>query len=264
MAHWGYEEHDGPQNWHKSYPHAAGNRQSPIDVKTAEAQYDAKLGENSLNLSYDPKRTKNLVNNGHTFQVNIDATGHNLSGGPLDDHYQLVQFHAHWGKHDDVGAEHTIDGKQYAGEVHLVHWNTDKFSSVSEAIQNDRGIAVLGAFLKVGKAHDGFEKLIPFLKKVQNKDAQTNIEGGFDPSCLLPENKQDYWTYEGSLTTPPCYESVSFILFKDVVEVSEDQIKVLRELLTDGHTPRGPKKIVDNFRPLCSMNNRVVKASFKA
>lgn len=265
MTEWGYTGNTGPANWHKSFPQAGGNRQSPIDIKTSDVKYDAGLAGKPLKINYDPKRTKALVNNGHTFRVDIDACDYNLSGGPLSDNYQLVQFHAHWGKEDKEGAEHTIDGKQYAAEVHLVHWNTGQFKSVEDAIKADQGIAVLGSFIKVGKPHEGFEKLVPFLKKTPNKNCTAAVDGGFDPSCLLPANKKDYWTYEGSLTTPPCYESVSFILFKDVVEMSSEQLQVLRNLLdyADGETPEGEGKLVNNYRPLCDLNGRVVRGSFQ-
>ncbi|XP_071487962.1 carbonic anhydrase-like [Diadema antillarum] len=269
---WGYFGETGPEGWYKSFPQAGGKRQSPIDIQKKEVKYDTKLAEKPLKISYDPNRTKSLINNGLTFRVDIDACDSSLEyteseRGPLDEKYQLVQFHAHWGSKDEVGAEHTFDGKQYSAEVHLVHWNTEKFKSVGDAIKEDRGIAVLGSFLKVGSHHTGFDKLIPFLRKVQKKGSQTTIEGGFDPSCLLPDNKEDYFTYEGSLTTPPCYESVTFILFSEAVEVSPEQLQALRDLLThsEGKAPcNGHDHIVDNYRPVCPTNGRVVRASFSA
>ncbi|XP_782997.3 carbonic anhydrase 2 [Strongylocentrotus purpuratus] len=265
MCEWGYTGHGGPAHWHESFPQAGGKRQSPIDINTTDARFDTALVDRPLKISYDPSRTKALVNNGHTFRVDIDACDYNLSGGPLEDNYQLVQFHAHWGKEDKEGAEHTINGKQYAAEIHLVHWNTGQFKAVSDAIKCDKGIAVLGSFIKVGKPHVGFEKLVPCLKKALNKNCTAPVEGGFDPSCLLPENKKDYWTYEGSLTTPPCYESVSFILFKDAIEVSEEQLQVLRNLQDhcDGESFEGRGKLVNNYRPLCDLNGRVVRATFE-
>lgn len=50
----------------------------------------------------------------------------------------------------------------------------------------------------------------------------------FDPACLLPSNTEDYWTYHGSLTTPPLTESVTWIIMKQHIEVSHDQVGVRR------------------------------------
>lgn len=67
----------------------------------------------------------------------------------MDGEYQLEQFHCHWGKTDDVGSEHTIDGKSFAGELHLVHWNRTKYKSFADAAQYPDGLCVLGIFLQV-------------------------------------------------------------------------------------------------------------------
>lgn len=67
----------------------------------------------------------------------------------MNNKYQLEQFHCHWGCSDGKGSEHTVDGTSYSGELHLVHWNKTKYSSISEAASHPDGLAVLGVFLKV-------------------------------------------------------------------------------------------------------------------
>jgi len=40
-----------------------------------------------------------------------------LEGGPYAHKYRAAQFHFHWGKTSQQGAEHLVDGKAYAAEV---------------------------------------------------------------------------------------------------------------------------------------------------
>lgn len=70
-------------------------------------------------------------------------------------------------------------------------------------------------------------KLLPCLCCVQDSVVEFTR---FDPACLLPSNTEDYWTYHGSLTTPPLTESVTWIIMKQPIEVSHDQVGVRRLL----------------------------------
>lgn len=73
-----------------------------------------------------------------------------LRGGPLgSDVYKLQQWHCHWGARNGEGSEHTVDGRSFSGELHLVHWNTSKYNSFAEAAGQADGLAVLGVFLMV-------------------------------------------------------------------------------------------------------------------
>ena len=123
-------------------------------------------------------------------------------------------MHAHWGKKDGQGgSEHTIDGKQYDAELHIVHYNT-KYGDPSQAVDKPDGLAVLGMFLKAGKAHEELEKICRNLAAVPTKDkSMTKDEDFIDPTKYLPANKT-FFTYPGSLTTPPLFESVTWIVFK--------------------------------------------------
>lgn len=103
-----------------------------------------------LKWKYVPEHTKSLVNPGYCWRVDVNGTESELTGGPLGNNiYKLEQFHCHWGCNDGKGSEHTVDGVSYAGELHLVHWNTTKYKSFNEAASQPDGLAVLGVFLKV-------------------------------------------------------------------------------------------------------------------
>ncbi|XP_069896927.1 carbonic anhydrase 5B, mitochondrial isoform X2 [Dipodomys merriami] len=183
-----------------------------------------------------------------------------IEGGPLEHNYRLKQFHFHWGAIDDWGSEHTVDSKCYPAELHLVHWNAVKFKSFEDAALEENGLAVIGVFLKLGKHHKELQKLVDTLPSIKHKDTLKEF-GSFDPSCLMP-TCPDYWTYSGSLTTPPLSESVIWIIKKQPVEVDHNQLEQFRTLLI---TSKGEKekRMVDNFRPLQPLMNRTVRSSFR-
>jgi hypothetical protein len=49
----------------------------------------------------------------------------------------------------------------------------------------------------------------------------------FLPSSLIPDNDDEFYRYEGSLTTPPCYESVIWTIMKETIPVSKAQVRIL-------------------------------------
>ncbi|CAH0391583.1 unnamed protein product [Bemisia tabaci] len=185
-----------------------------------------------------------------------------LTGGPLHGTYKLEQFHCHWGRSNTEGSEHTVDGKPYAGELHLVHWNCEKYPSFSEAVQHPDGLAVLGVLLQVGEeSHEEIEKIVQLIPHIQFK-GQKIPTGTIDPAKFLPADVS-YWTYPGSLTTPPCSESVIWIIFKQPVTVSERQVEAFRTLRTyspDEICPcEGEGQVLYNYRPPLPLGNRIMR-----
>nr|XP_055058039.1 carbonic anhydrase [Misgurnus anguillicaudatus] len=260
MSHsWGYGAHDGPETWEESFPIANGPRQSPIDIVPTQAQHDPSLKR--IRLKYDPAAAQSILNNGHSFQVDFadDDDSSTLTGGPITGTYRLRQFHFHWGSSDDKGSEHTIAGARFPCELHLVHWNT-KYPNFAEAASQPDGLAVVGVFLKIGSANPSLQKVLDALDDIQAKGNQTTFDN-FDPKTLLPASL-DYWTYDGSLTTPPLLESVTWIVLKDPISVSPVQMAKFRSLLfTDEE--EAPCCMVDNYRPPQPLKGRKVRASFK-
>lgn len=247
--------------WQNQFTIPGGSRQSPINIRLRDSIYDPLL--KPLKICYDPETCLQIWNNGYSFLVEFeDSTDRSvISGGPFENLYRLKQFHFHWGQQNEWGSEHTIDSKLYPAELHIVHWNTAKYKSFEEAIMGENGLAVIGVFIKVGKALNGLQKLVDALPAVKHKDTLVEFKN-FDPSCMIPQC-MDYWTYSGSLTTPPLTESVTWILKKKPIEISLDQLAVFRSLLI---TSVGEKeqRMVDNFRPLQPLMNRTVWSSFQA
>lgn len=262
MADWGYERHNGPAVWTLKYSDAGGRYQSPVDIITSEAQESSDLTERPLTWNYGSQICKSVVNTGRGWRVDVTGDDSVLSGGPLEHTYQLAQFHCHWGKTSDCGSEHTVDGDSYAAELHFVHWNKDLYPSCSAAVAAKNGLAVLGVFLKLGEENSEVEKLAQAVANAKFKDQSSELPADFDPSLMFPAD-QSYWTYDGSLTTPPCHESVTWIVFKNPIEVTETQLECFRDLRSycDGDDcPSGDfqGKCVQNFRPPQPLNDRCI------
>ncbi|XP_063306412.1 carbonic anhydrase 2-like isoform X2 [Pelobates fuscus] len=234
---WGYGPNNGPDTWHLSFPNALGDYQSPIAINTSQAKYDPSF--KPLSIHYDPSTAKVILNNGHSFNVEFEDSNDKsvLRGGPVDGTYRLKQFHIHWGSCDGHGSEHIVDGVKYEAELHLVHWNT-KYASFGEAVKHCDGLAVVGVFLRGKEA------------------AFTN----YDPTGLLPKSL-DFWTYQGSLTSPPLLQCVTWIVLKEPISVSSQQISKLRGLFFNDEND-DPCHMVDNYRPPQPLKGRAVRASF--
>ncbi|XP_060945801.1 carbonic anhydrase-like [Limanda limanda] len=260
MSHvWGYGATNGPDIWGKDFPVANGPRQSPINILPIEAQYDSSL--RALKLIYDPFNAKGILNNGHSFQVDFvdDLDSSTLTGGPISGTYRLRQFHFHWGASDDKGSEHTVNGLNFPCELHLVHWNT-KYPSFGEAASQPDGLAVVGVFLKIGAANPRLQKVLDALDVIKTKGKQTAF-ANFDTKTLLPVSL-DYWTYDGSLTTPPLLESVTWIVLREPISVSSAQMAKFRSILFTAEG-EAPFCMEDNYRPPQPLKGRLVRASFK-
>ncbi|XP_039697894.1 carbonic anhydrase 13 isoform X4 [Pteropus medius] len=257
---WGYAEHNGPIHWKEFFPIAEGDRQSPIEIKTEEARYDSSL--QPLSIQYDPRSARIISNNGHSFSVDFDDTEDKsvLRGGPLTGTYRLRQFHLHWGHSDDHGSEHRVDGVCFAAELHVVHWNSDKYPSFVEAAHAPDGLAVLGVFLQIGEFNPQLQKITDILDSIKEKGKQTRFTN-FDPSSLLPPS-WDYWTYPGSLTVPPLLESVTWIVLKQPIKISSQQLAAFRALLCSAEG-EAAAFLLSNHRPPQPLKGRKVRASFR-
>uniref|UniRef100_A0AAY3ZZR4 Carbonic anhydrase n=1 Tax=Denticeps clupeoides TaxID=299321 RepID=A0AAY3ZZR4_9TELE len=258
MSHgWGYAADNGPGRWCENFPIADGPRQSPIDIKAGEAEHDAHL--QPLRLRYDPAASIDLLNNGHSVQVTFaDDSDITVVTGPISGTYRLKQFHFHWGACDARGSEHTVDGTEYAAELHLVHWNT-KYGSFAEAASQSDGLAVVGVFLQVS-VMSGFLTVIDAFNSIKEKVRSDDLPN-LTPASSCPHR----WTTgptDGSLTTPPLLESVTWIVCREPISVSSAQMEKFRILLFSAEGEE-PCCMSDNYRPPQELKGRRVRASFK-
>jgi carbonic anhydrase len=222
-AHWSYEGVGGPDKWAEIDPDngvcSAGSQQSPVDLGDAiKAQLPP------LKIFWD-KRAETIVNNGHTIQVNIGDSSI-LSLGNTN--YRLLQFHFH------RPSEHLVGGKSFPMEAHFVHANVAN------------SLAVIGVLMTGGKANAVFNKVVSTMPDKEGPPVKA--DPAIDPAGLLPV-KRDYIRYSGSLTTPPCSETVDWLVLTDPIQVADADIA------------RFAKLYPMNARPVQKVNRRFILRS---
>ena len=257
---WSYKGPESPDTWKDHYPNCAGRKQSPVNIVPKQTVFDAGLTD--LTINYEPNVLAKLQNNGHSVQASFLTGKSNISGGGLPSRFQAAQLHFHWGSENSRGSEHQINGRKYPMEIHIVHYNAEKYPNASTAMKKPDGLAVLG-ILVVLQANDNpvLNAITDMLETIRFKGDNVTL-GGLEPYSFVPHDISQFYTYKGSLTTPGCYESVQWFVFKHTFGISEAQLKKFRVPL-DGKRQDTKKAVLsDNFRPVQPLNGRTVTRSF--
>lgn len=263
-ASWTYHDDHGPSRWHSLEGNeacgseASTERQSPIDIS------EAVFHRGNLQMNYTSLANLSLTNTGHGLQVNYptDGSPQTLFGSHLvgATNYHLAQFHLHWAAENKRGSEHYLKGQQYPLEMHLVHYS-DQYESLGEAASED--LAVVGVMFQVGQHNDELQKILDQIFEVLPKGASAIVSESLDMKALLPQDvATHFYSYHGSLTTPPCYESVHWNLLASVQELSQSQLNLIRLAMHDDLEAESNAPIGFNFRPLQPLNARKVHCSF--
>ncbi|XP_053941122.1 carbonic anhydrase 4 [Cuculus canorus] len=265
-SHWCYQPQkleqphcEVPRQWHLIDAACKGNKQSPINIVTKNITYQESLKPLDFE-GYDVKGSSKwyIENNGHTVKVKL-STSPKIGGGGLERKYKAIEFHFHWGVEAVPqylpGSEHSIDGEKQAMELHIVHIREDA-SNITEAKAKEDGVAVLAFFIKIEEENKNYETLISKLDNIKYK-GQTADMDPLPLSSLLPPEKDlgKYYRYEGSLTTPDCYEGVIWTIFEKPIELSISQIAQFSTVHFDG---KNSTNMVENFRPVQFLNERKV------
>lgn len=222
--HWSYTGNTGADKWGSLDKQFAtcgvGQRQSPIDIrKTIRADLPA------IQFAYKPVPLT-IVDNGHSIKVDTPGAGSITVDGAS---YELQQFHFH------KPSEEKINGKAYDMVVHLVH-------------QSKEGkLAVVAVAIEAGKEQSLIRTLWTHLPLETNKPV-TRSDVKIDPTQLLPA-KRGYYTFLGSLTTPPCTEDVLWLVLKTPMQISREQLAGFGTIYKN------------NVRPVQPVNGRVIKES---
>jgi carbonic anhydrase len=221
--HWSYEGRTGPDKWgtlaDANKVCAAGSQQSPLDITSS-----VKATLPRLAIAWR-KRADTIVNNGHTIQINFNDGGALKVG---NDTYKLVQFHFH------RPSEHLINGKRSPMEVHFVHATATG------------SYGVIGVMMTAGKSNAAFSKIVASMPTKEGPPVKA--DAGIDPNLFLPA-RRGYYSYAGSLTTPPCAETVAWMLLADPIEVAAADIAGFAKLYAM------------NARPAQKQNRRFVLRS---
>ena len=222
-VHWSYGGDAGPVRWADMSPEWAacgnGNRQSPIDIRSG-----IKVDLEPIAFDYKPTGFS-IIDNGHTIQVNLGAGNHITVGGRM---FELLQFHFH------RPSEERINGRAYDMVAHLVHRDASG------------KLAVVAVLIERG----GARKLVQTVwnNMPLEKNETVTPAGAMDMNEILPA-RREYFTYMGSLTTPPCSEGVLWMVMKDPVTISQEQIDIFARLYQM------------NARPIQATAERLIKES---
>ena len=210
---WGYSGAGAPENWASLSPEnercGNGTRQSPINIAGYE-QDDSP----PISFSYR-KESESVTNDGRTVSVKYPK-GNRLGFGERT--YQLESVNLH------TPSEHHIDGRSYPMEMHLVHSQT--FGDV----------AVVSMLFDIGDAN-------PFVQEILDKEPEgigtSLLPGGINPRELMTRDL-GYYSYKGSMTTPPCAEPVDWFIMLEVGTVSQDQVDALKAITGENNRPLQP------------------------
>ncbi|MBO9689623.1 MAG: carbonic anhydrase family protein [Mitsuaria chitosanitabida] len=221
---WGYTGEGAPDRWGQLQPEfrqcAIGTRQSPIDLRDT-----IKVDQEKIQFDYKPSNFS-VVDNGHTIQVNV-APGNSIQ--IMGRRYELVQFHFH------RPSEERINGRQFDMSVHLVHQDAEgRLATIAVLLERGQDqplVQTVWNYLPLERG-DAYEAPVPI-----------------DLGNLLPKER-GYFSYMGSMTTPPCSEGVLWLVFRQPVPVSSQQITVFSRLYPM------------NARPLQAQTGRLIKESF--
>src|ERR1700751_4865876 len=203
--HWEYQGKDGPKNWGKLDPAysscSMGHTQSPINI-TGAKKSDLPA------LIFDYKAVQlNIINNGHTIQVNY-APGSSLTVGGRT--YTLQQFHFHH------PSEEHVNGHGFDMVAHLVHSDADGH------------LAVVAVLLKRGSSNSFLDTVWTNIPKEKDKAVDVSSVS-LNVKDILPA-EHSYFTFAGSLTTPPCSEGVTWYVLKSQSSLSAEQLAAFAKL----------------------------------
>lgn len=204
-----------------------GSLQSPIDMSDRRVKMVRKT--ENIKRNYRPFNAT-VKNRGHDIMVRwegFDQVGSIQINGIR---YFLQQCHWH------SPSEHTINGRRYEMELHMVHTTPDQ------------KIAVIGYLYKIGKPDAFLSKLLNDIMSMADQKLERKL-GIVDPREIKPGGKK-YYRYMGSLTTPPCKQGVVWTINKKIRTISKDQVRALREAVHD--------YAEKNARPLQPLNQREI------
>ena len=227
--------------------HTTQNRcQSPINILTTKS-----LPKDNKPLTLTLWNTElrgNYTNTGHSVKFTPSNEGPKVTKGGKT--YKVCQFHIHWGANRNEGSEHLINGKAYAGELHIFSVKDTLSCAALPSFAARDDALVIGVFLTVVNtpiAHTIWQDLSPVPRSYhQTKQVSVQL------NRFLPNNRA-YYFYEGSLTTDPYNETVQWHVLKYPVKIPRSYLNQLRSTLNEDGQP-----VLSNFRNIQPLNGRKI------
>lgn len=226
--HWSYHGEFSPENWGKiSKICSTGKFQTPINIITDDVLALPKSQDVLKFHNYKTSIDASVINNGHTIKITptFKKSYENSSITVDGKRFKLLQFHMH------THSESTINGKQSDLVAHLVHQ------------AYDGQLAVVAVFFDEGVENTSIKE---YWNSMPLKSGGTSNLLNINIADILPEDISKYYTFMGSLTTPPCSENVKWFILKEKQTISTEQINALRTIYPS------------NFRPIQETNSRKI------